>query len=339
MAMTDLIIPSYKNKKGLYETLMSIGLTENVNVIIVDDCSGEDYSDIIEIFSHFFTIRVFKTSKNGGPGIARQFGLDHSFNEYVVFIDCGDVFTSPGSLKMMIEEMDAHPEFNFISFAHHEERNDGVHYTPPVHNRIHGKIYRRNFLSKYNIRFNTDTPRANEDIGFNMNCRLIISQLEKDNPGDVFAGHSDIASVIWRNSLNSITRQNDCAFYYKEQNQGLAHGAGFAITNALNHGVSEEICDDLRHDVLCALYFFYISTLNRRPEFAEESLDGCYYFYKNFIKPQGALDMDLLKHYYFNNLIDVLEDGDPYRDAINPLTIHNFIMMLDEQCEKELNQC
>ena len=34
---------------------------------------------------------------------------------------------------------------------------------------MHGKMYRRSFFSKYNIRFNDS--RANEDVGFNTQCQ------------------------------------------------------------------------------------------------------------------------------------------------------------------------
>lgn len=332
----DLIIPSYKDRKGLYSTLMSIGMVNDVNVVIVDDCSGEDYSEVIETFSLFFPIKVFKTSKNGGPGIARQFGVDHTFNEYIVFIDCGDVFTTPLALPLMINEMDLNPELNFISFAHYTEGDGGLTVVDSSHNRIHGKIYRRNFLSKYNIRFNTDCPRANEDIGFNMNCRLIVDQLQYENPDGIFAGANEEPTVIWRTNKSSITRQNDCAFYYKEQNNGLAHGAGFAIENARKYGVIEEICEHLKYDVFCALYFFHISTLNRRPEFEQESLEGCLYFYKKFFKNNGEVDIELLTHYYYDNLRGLITDiGDPVTDAINPLTIYGFMSLLDNLSEKE----
>ena len=332
----DLIIPSYKDRKGLYATLMSIGMTNDVNVIIVDDCSGEDYNEVIDTFSLFFPIKVFKTSKNGGPGIARQFGVDHSFNEYIVFIDCGDVFSSPFALPLMIQEMDLHPEMEFISFAHYSELEGRLDVVDPGHNRIHGKIYRRAFLSKYNIRFNIDCPRANEDIGFNMNCRLVAEQLQFENPDRLVVGSNNEPTVIWCTNKTSITRQNDCAFYYKEQNNGLAHGAGFAIENAKKYGVIDEICDHLKYDVFCALYFFHISTLNRRPEFEQESLEGCLYFYKTFFKNSGELDMELLTRYYYSNLRTLLaDDWDPVADAINPLTIYDFISLLDDLSEKE----
>lgn len=76
--MLDLIIPVYKNKAGLYRSLFSIGTETNkeVFVTIVDDCSGDTYEDVIEIFQKFFPIRVIYLEENQGPGIARQAGLN-----------------------------------------------------------------------------------------------------------------------------------------------------------------------------------------------------------------------------------------------------------------------
>lgn len=71
--MLDLVIPVYKNKAGLYRSLFSIGTEtyKKVFVTIVDDCSGDNYDDIVEFFQKFFPIRVIYLQKNVGPGMAR----------------------------------------------------------------------------------------------------------------------------------------------------------------------------------------------------------------------------------------------------------------------------
>lgn len=333
--MLDLIIPSYKDKRGLFSSLFSVGLNENISITIVDDCSGEKYDDIINTFSPFFPIRVIYTPKNGGPGVARQYGFDNTFNPYVIFLDCGDNFTTPLQVKFMLEEIMNHPEAGMISYAHLEEKFGGIEFAASGNNRMHGKIYSREFLQKYNIRFNTETPRCNEDIGFNMNCRLIGEHIFNTEDREVIFENGDTA-VIWRNTKNSITRSNDCAFYYKEQNNGLAHGVLAAMKNAQENGVDEELIISLGHDVFCSLYFFYLSTLNRRPEFAEESFDGAYYFYKNFFA-DGQIDIDLLRNYYYNGLAGFLADPeDPIKDALNPYTIYNFITDLQKRYENEV---
>ena len=94
--MLDLIIPVYNNREGLMRSLMSLGLeTEGLYVTIVDDCSSVEYDDIIKMFIKAFPIQYFKLPVNSGPGVARQWGLDHTDHDFVAFLDCGDTYTSP----------------------------------------------------------------------------------------------------------------------------------------------------------------------------------------------------------------------------------------------------
>lgn len=79
--MLDLIIPVFNNKAGLYRTLLSIGMDYPQNslyITIVDDNSNENYNDIIELFQHFYPIRILILPENHGPGYARQYGLEHT---------------------------------------------------------------------------------------------------------------------------------------------------------------------------------------------------------------------------------------------------------------------
>jgi hypothetical protein len=69
-----------------------------------------------------------------------------------------------------------------------------------------GKMYRRSFIDKYNIRFHP-TSRANEDNGFNTIIRLCSNENEQINfiPDHVY---------YWHENLKSITRNNDCQYTY-----------------------------------------------------------------------------------------------------------------------------
>lgn len=65
---------------------------KNFEVIIVDDCSSDDsYQKLCEyIKQSSLTIRVYKTERNGGPGIARNIGMDNANGEWLTFIDNDD---------------------------------------------------------------------------------------------------------------------------------------------------------------------------------------------------------------------------------------------------------
>ena len=61
---------------------------KNFEVIIVDDCSSDgSYEELCKYAEVSpLTIRVFKTEKNGGPGIARNIGMDAARGEWITFM-------------------------------------------------------------------------------------------------------------------------------------------------------------------------------------------------------------------------------------------------------------
>ena len=333
MAILDVIIPTYNNKQGLYSTLFSIGVTPEVAVTIIDDCSTEvdTYDDIIECFSQFFDIKVLRLKENCGPGVARQYGLDHTFNEFITFIDCGDIFYSPHGIHLMIDSLEANSDYNFCSFAHYDDNNEdqiNLTYTNNNHNRIHGKIYRRSFIKKYNIRFCKDNiaSRANEDICFNILCRMLCENEQRDN-----IGYNDYASVIWKKDNNSLSRRENAAFYYREQNLGLAKNFEHILKIAKQNNVSKEIIRESIYDMFASIHVFYLSTKNRRPEFIKESLEGAQYFYTHCFKQIHKIDYDALRIHSYRTISATLSDwNDPLYDNFCSLDILDFINMLEK---------
>ena len=77
--MIDLIIPYYKNKQGIIDTLNSINF-DIFEVTVVDDASEEEYD--LDYPIHYILNEV-----NSGPGNARQNGIQHTSNDYIMFID------------------------------------------------------------------------------------------------------------------------------------------------------------------------------------------------------------------------------------------------------------
>ena len=96
--MIDVIIPAYNAHETIERTLYSIAYqrnSENLNVYIINDNSIKDYSKEIDFFKNFINIRELKLKENSGPGYARQYGIEHSDSEYIIFIDSDDVFATP----------------------------------------------------------------------------------------------------------------------------------------------------------------------------------------------------------------------------------------------------
>ena len=81
MPLLNIIIPVYKARDTLPDTLNSLMAQTRHNFIttIVNDCDGIDYSDIIEKYRKFLSIKYIVREENGGPGLACQTGLDENY--------------------------------------------------------------------------------------------------------------------------------------------------------------------------------------------------------------------------------------------------------------------
>lgn len=252
--MIDIIIPAYNAHKTIERTLASIAYqkdAQELKVYIVNDASSENYSNEISFFKNFLDIKELKMNKNGGPGVARQYGIDHSNSEYIVFIDADDVFSSPHSVDTLyrnIKESNA----DVVVSSFYETLKDGSK-KEYIEDRVwlHGKIYRRKFLEDNNIRFNN--TRANEDNGFNQLIFLHDSKVE----------FIEDITYIWEYNETSITRLNDFEYTF-----GGLEGYIYNITWALEIAIKDN-CDynkiaELAYYTLIALYYYYIEFIDEK---------------------------------------------------------------------------
>lgn len=171
--MIDVIIPVYNDNKNLRYCLASIAMQTTKNIItvhVIDDASCEPYSDIINDFSHELDIKYYKLEKNVGAGMARQYGLDHSNNQYVCFVDSDDVLYNPKSIENLFKNMKE--GIQYTSGITYDEKYDM--YTCDD-NDLHGKMYLRKFLVDNNIKFNN--TRIHDSSYFN-NLVLICNPVK-----------------------------------------------------------------------------------------------------------------------------------------------------------------
>ena len=102
----DVIIPAYNVPDNiLFRCLSSIACQDIVNdleVTIIDDASTEqNYAEVIKSFDSILKINLLRYETNGGPGVARQYGLDHTTTGYITFIDADDTFNGSFALKAL----------------------------------------------------------------------------------------------------------------------------------------------------------------------------------------------------------------------------------------------
>lgn len=91
-----IIIPLYNKKNYIITTLESIlnEITQEIEVIIIDDCSTDGSVDKVEKYMEKNlkdkNIKFLKNVKNIGVSATRNKGLDISSGEYIMFLDADD---------------------------------------------------------------------------------------------------------------------------------------------------------------------------------------------------------------------------------------------------------
>ena len=140
---------------------------EEIEIIVVDDCSTEYYGDIIDKFRDNIAINYFRLEKNSGPGVARQVGVDKAKSTYVSFVDADDSLL-PGAYVNVREVLKNENNVEMLITDFNEQREDYKTYVPHTRDTVwvHGKYFKRQFLIDNDICFH-DTLRTHEDIYFN----------------------------------------------------------------------------------------------------------------------------------------------------------------------------
>ena len=191
--MIDIIIPIYNARKTLELTLMSIKLQtiiNKINIYLIDDNSSEDYKDILNKYKDMNIIYI-KLDKNNGPAVARQKGIEMSSSKYIMFIDADDLLYDADSIKKLFNKIEEDYDY-VVGITIDEKQNTQI----MNESDLHGKIYKREFLLKNNIKFNN--TRVHEDNYFN-NLVLLCEPKQKEILENVY---------IYVDNKDSITNIN-----------------------------------------------------------------------------------------------------------------------------------
>lgn len=106
----SVIIPTFARPALLPRAIESAQCAGNdVEVIVVDDASTDETSQVCELLPDIKYIRLVR---NQGTAGARNVGLLNSTGEYVTFLDDDDL-RLPGSIDAQVKALDAHPEAAF----------------------------------------------------------------------------------------------------------------------------------------------------------------------------------------------------------------------------------
>ena len=344
--MIDVIIPAYNvTNEILFRCLASIAcqtIVNEVEVTIVDDASTEqNYEEVASHFKDILTINILRYDVNGGPGVARQYGIDHTSHGYMTFIDADDTFNGAFALKALRNSIEMNNGIYVMSvgvFDEVHEANlapgDGPILMPHEQDMIwmFGKMYRRSFIDKYNIRFH-ETSRANEDNGFNTLIRLCCSDQEQINfiPAHVY---------YWHENLNSITRANDCQYSYggsiRDSFYGFVENMIYAIKEAKKRRPYNGFINMWAVNCMLNIYEYYIECYARAQEHAENNFKWCKRYYNEIYKDlENEIPKDIFAQQY-NDIMRNAYVGDKLNGIIPHIGIYEFLDSLkDKKRDKE----
>ena len=101
----SVIIPVYNRPDEADELLESLTrqTVKDFEVIVVEDGSTRPCKDVVDKYADRLDVK-YMTKKNGGPGPARNYGVEHSKGEYVLILD-SDCVLPEGYLAAVDKEL------------------------------------------------------------------------------------------------------------------------------------------------------------------------------------------------------------------------------------------
>ena len=183
----SIIIPHYDIPDLLMRCLKSIPVSEDIQVIVVDD-NSPDADTYLERYPELSRpyLELIRTTKGGGAGYARNVGLDHAKGQWLLFADADDFFVE-GMYDMILSYNDS--EADVIYFKNKAVLSDNTSIKAdrssyvnknidqyltdsdewPMRAKMYapwGKMIRRNLIVKNDIRF--DETTYNNDVYFSL---------------------------------------------------------------------------------------------------------------------------------------------------------------------------
>lgn len=200
--MINIIIPCYNSRETLPKTLDSLVAQTQTRflVTIVDDCSEENILDIVEDYNEKLHIDYIRLTENGGPGIARQAGIDaNNMCDYLLFLDADDMLM-PQAIEVLNRESQMHkPDILISAFIQQNKyKIDKLIPSTDSITWVHGKLYRASFLKEKNIRF-PEGIRVNEDGAFNTMAFGMAESIYR----------TSTITMLWVDNKSSLTRRDD----------------------------------------------------------------------------------------------------------------------------------
>ena len=145
MVTLSIIIPIYNVEKYLDECLRSVTGIDDIEIILVDDCTPDKSMEIARLYiEKYDNIKLITHSANKGLGAARNTGIENATGKYIFFLDSDD-YVDTTKLKPLLDTLQKinydQILISFIRFSE-EEGNWSLEYEK-IYSKHNGKVLNR----------------------------------------------------------------------------------------------------------------------------------------------------------------------------------------------------
>lgn len=169
MPKVSVIVPMYNAEDTICRCLDSIlASTVDFEILLIDDGSNDKTAMICDEYKKKNANIYVYNQIRGGVSRARNVGLDHARGRYIAFVDSDDE-VQPKMLEKMLEAYDSKTDIVICGFASErikiadtpaQEKNYddvlmGILANPSIMGVPWNKLFRKEVIDKYEIRFNT----------------------------------------------------------------------------------------------------------------------------------------------------------------------------------------
>ncbi|MDD3223500.1 MAG: glycosyltransferase [Clostridium sp.] len=187
----SVIVPVYNSSKYLERMIVSLfaQTLKEMEFIFVDDCSTDNSLEILYEYEKKDPDRVIiiKADKNGGPGGARNIGLQYASGEYIGFADSDD-YIKPEMYACMYKKA-TEDDYDIVECGYYSERknkemmlwNKSMEGEVTFDNRVMmfvscgflwSKLYKRKIISDSQIKFINKIQFEDLDFLSRLYCRI-----------------------------------------------------------------------------------------------------------------------------------------------------------------------
>ena len=173
MYSIDVVIPCYYAPEIIQPCFEKLAAQTYrcFKVIMINDCSpftDDEYAGLRQHYSQLMDLRYYKTDKNSGPGIVRQFGLNVANSDFIMFIDDDDELYDEFALERLINKVNNKNIDNIMLIDGQSMQvwdNGKTELLPPNYHH-HATLYNLTLIKQNHIHYESDLSYKEEDCAF-----------------------------------------------------------------------------------------------------------------------------------------------------------------------------